>query len=466
MNSEIENKNLQEAIVRAIAFFDLFNYPLTPLEIWKFIDVKCELGEVLDIFEAAKSVPKPSEGFGTLNGFYFLPGREKIVETRIKQYNLANEKYKIAEQVAKKLKYINGIKMVAVCNNFYYRPESDIDLFIITSAKRLWLTRFLVTITVWLMGKWRHGGKIANRICLSFYASEEEMNLEKLALTPDPYFYYWLAILMPIYGEEYYQKFWQANEWLKKFLPNSTLFITNNHRLVKDNNFSLVFKKIKNFWWQGRIGNFLEALFKKIQEKKMQKNISSVAKFNDSRVVISDTILKFHEKDRREEYRNLYNVNLSLVKHYKQLPKFPDGRIDYSNSDNATVLNCFLKHRDKILLLKRSNEVRAYQGIWNSIGGYFDEFKPYKEKVLEEIFEETGIGADNISEFKIGAPASIFDAKINKTWLTVPCLVELKTVPEIELDYEHTEYRWIKPEKIGNFETTPGLERVLELLLV
>ncbi len=44
----------------------------------------------------------------------------------------------------------------------------------------------------------------------------------------------------------------------------------------------------------------------------------------------------------------------------EKLPKFPDGRIDYSGSDKAPVLTCFVKFGDKILLLKRSDKVRTY----------------------------------------------------------------------------------------------------------
>ena len=33
----------------------------------------------------------------------------------------------------------------------------------------------------------------------------------------------------------------------------------------------------------------------------------------------------------------------------EKLPRFPDGRIDYSHSDVALVVTCFVKFQDKIL---------------------------------------------------------------------------------------------------------------------
>ena len=39
---------------------------------------------------------------------------------------------------------------------------------------------------------------------------------------------------------------------------------------------------------------------------------------------------------------------------YVKLPKFEDGRIDYSNSSVAPVVTIFIKYKNKILLLKEA----------------------------------------------------------------------------------------------------------------
>ena len=36
---------------------------------------------------------------------------------------------------------------------------------------------------------------------------------------------------------------------------------------------------------------------------------------------------------------------------------------------------------------------------------------------------------------------------------------------DIKIDWEHTEYRWIEPEKIKNFDTVPALGKAIEKLL-
>ena len=88
---------------------------------------------------------------------------------------------------------------------------------------------------------------------------------------------------------------------------------------------------------------------------------------------------------------------LDLLKKFsKKLPHFEDGRINYSDSNEAPVVTIFVKYKNEILLLKRSDKVRTYREKWNTIAGYLDEVKPLKEKVLEELREEIGVIEKNI----------------------------------------------------------------------
>jgi len=161
--------------------------------------------------------------------------------------------------------------------------------------------------------------------------------------------------------------------------------------------------------------------------------------------------------DKKEE-----KILKTIEEFAKKLPKFPDGRIDYSSSNIAPVITVFLKYKDKILLLKRSKQVRTYQCKWNTVAGYLDELKPIREKVLEEIQEELGISKDSILSIRIGKLYEFTDGEVNKSWIIYPVLVELKSKPDIELDWEHTEYKWIKPEELKEFDIVSNLDKSLE----
>ena len=368
---------LEQEIIKTLAFFDIFNKPLTSFELWQFLGVKAGLKDVTDSLSSmchsraggnpgfsAQELEKMSLSYhpdpaqrekdlnsneilktseiadpsplaqddkkidGVLNnfkslrvadkkdGFYFLSGKSfDYVQGRREFFQLSEKKFRIAKRATKILCFVPGIKMIAVCNNFYYRPESDIDFFIITKEKRLWLSRFLAIIFLDFFHLRARGKKTANRICLSFYLSEASLNLENIILKPaDPYFIYWLANLEPIYGQKVYEEFWQANSWLKDALPNIEAKKPASRRRVTDNIFSSGYKKLKNFFLAGRWGDWLEKIFKKIQWLKIPAKVKAMSLLNDKRVVINEQMLKFHENDRREEFSAKLEAKLKELK--------------------------------------------------------------------------------------------------------------------------------------------------------
>jgi len=155
----------------------------------------------------------------------------------------------------------------------------------------------------------------------------------------------------------------------------------------------------------------------------------------------------------------------TIKKFAEGLPRFSDGRIDYSSSDVAPVITVVIKYKDKILLLRRSERVGTYKGKWNFVAGYLDELRPIREKILEELNEELGLDESFVSSICFGEPYKFKDKEINKTWIIHPVLVELKRAPEIKLDWEHVEYKWLEPEDVKNFDIVPRLEESLRRVL-
>lgn len=153
-----------------------------------------------------------------------------------------------------------------------------------------------------------------------------------------------------------------------------------------------------------------------------------------------------------------------LEKFYRDLPHFPDGRIDYTNSEKAPTVVSFLKCGGEILLLKRSDRVRTHKNVWSVVAGYLDELKPISEKALMEVEEETGISREEISSIQVGEEIRFEDE--GKTWVSYPVLMELEEKPNIELDWEHGDYKWVKIEDTGEYfssRLSKGLEGVLSL---
>ncbi len=163
-----------------------------------------------------------------------------------------------------------------------------------------------------------------------------------------------------------------------------------------------------------------------------------------------------------EENNN--KINEKIKELGGKLPKFSDGRINYTNSNICLVLTIFIICNDKILLLKRSDKVGTYKNKWNTITGYIDENKPLKDKINEEIEEEIGINKKNILSYEIGKSFEFDDKKLNKKWIVTPAKVKLKKFPSIKLNWEHTEYKWIFPSDLIKYNIVPKLDFSLKYI--
>ena len=215
----IEDKNLRAEIFKTMIWFDLFSHPLTVYEIFKYVNYSCKLNDVIIELENLSDKIKHK------NGFYYLASREEIVEERFRRLNYFKKKIKRAKRFSKLINKIPSVWGVAASNvigDHNLKESSDIDFFIITSPGKIWLTRFFCTFLAKILHLRPNNKTKKDKICLSFYVSSNNLNLEKYLLNhKDLYFVYWLAGLEVIYSKKnIFDRFYQENSWLEKYLPN------------------------------------------------------------------------------------------------------------------------------------------------------------------------------------------------------------------------------------------------------
>lgn len=299
--------DLEKSILKTIAYFDIFQYPLLPLEVYKWLfepTSNYSLHEIIFCLDGLVEKNILEKKFG----FYFFPGQSDEIKTRLNRYYLAEKKFKIALGVISKIKHLPYIRGIMICNNVGYNNaqlQSDIDFFIIIKSKRIWLARLLITIFVSFMMRRRHAKEIANRACLSFYLSEDHLDLHDIAIEPlDVYLIYWLATLAPVLGCNIYLQLLVQNDWHKKHLPN---FYPNLLSCRRSQNKKI----IKQGQGANFFGDFLENISRLIQRQKMKGHINS--NHIGTEVVINDSMLKFHENDRRRQYFNSWQSRLKSL---------------------------------------------------------------------------------------------------------------------------------------------------------
>jgi len=139
------------------------------------------------------------------------------------------------------------------------------------------------------------------------------------------------------------------------------------------------------------------------------------------------------------------------------------GQIDYTNARWAPVINCVLKFKNKILVVKRSKNLKFYPGYWNGVSGFLDDKKSLKQKIESELKEEVGISGKNIIRIRLGEIFDQEEPKYKKTWIVHPVLVEVKT-EKIKLDWEARNYKWVTFQEAKKLKLLPGFDEVLKRL--
>jgi len=268
---------LSQNIISTITYYDILDYPMTSFEIWKYLINSQESTEINQENEKKKNfsledILKELENENVkrnieeYEGFYFLVGRKDLVKQRIERNKISNRKIKKARKVIYWLRLVPFIRMIAVAGRVGAKNSqngSDIDLLIIFKHGKIFTGRFLSTVLVHILGQRRHKNKIANRICLNHFLSDDFS-----VSVQDLYSSHSYAFIIPLYGGRIFYKFMQSNNWIKKYRPNIS-FLENNIKELNDSCFSF---GIRNFFEIIFKLDWIESILKKWQIKKIRNN--------------------------------------------------------------------------------------------------------------------------------------------------------------------------------------------------
>lgn len=192
-----------------------------------------------------------------------------------------------ARKVTKLISALPFVRSIAICNSLGFQmvhEDSDIDLFIVAAPGRVWSARWWVTGVLALL-RLRPGEARRDPICVSFFIDESIEDLSALMIERDVYFTYWLQALLPVFGEH-------------------CLFVNGAHtapefRIKQE----WVVKKIQNFF-EICAEFFSETWLKHQQLELMPNALRMRAAASDTDVVLTETIIKLHNNDRRVELRD------------------------------------------------------------------------------------------------------------------------------------------------------------------
>jgi hypothetical protein len=201
----------QTEIVKAILYFDLFDYPLTLDELFEnsaiTISKQSFLKELNNLIDS---------GILKHNGDFILSSKssEYAISKRIKGNEGAKKIMPTAYKYSRKIAsypFVEGVFLSGALSKKYYDENGDIDFFIVTKPNRLWICRTLLILRYKLLPKNKK-----KFWCTNYFISSDDLAIPDVNVFTGTE----LAYLIPTVNFEMYKRMLTSNSWYKSRFPN------------------------------------------------------------------------------------------------------------------------------------------------------------------------------------------------------------------------------------------------------
>jgi hypothetical protein len=247
--------DLHTSILKTIAYFDLFNYPLTLEDIHRFLDIKADEG---DIHAETEMLVREGRLY-KLGAYYSLQDNSALALKRLRGEAHADDLLRIAARGASLLYRFPFVRGVCISGSLSKRcadEKADIDYFIITSANRIWIARTLMHVFKKLTFLLGH----QHRFCMNYYVDEDALEIrEKNIFTAIELF-----TLLPMCGDEGLDKFFRANDWATEYFPG----YRDRSRKAQETRSASFVKRLVERVLSNRLGNKLENKLRRITDRR------------------------------------------------------------------------------------------------------------------------------------------------------------------------------------------------------
>lgn len=282
-------------LLRSLCFFDALGYAPTRVECLLACEGRVDPSTLQALFDEGIIAEQAGRlGFsGRLDALVSLvQERDRFVARKLRR----------ARMVARWLSFFGGIRFVALANTTawgYASDGGDLDFFIIVRRGSIWQSRLFAVFPFKFLG-WLPGPEESpDAVCLSYFVADDALDLSSHQIGgDDPYFRHWFFALLPLLDDGVSPELWQINSDLIQKQPSQRPWQIAQDLRVPIPRFRLP------------IFSFFEWIAQCIQRAWFPSRIREMENV-DSRVMVSDQVLKFHTDDGRELYRERYIQRLT-----------------------------------------------------------------------------------------------------------------------------------------------------------
>jgi hypothetical protein len=200
--------SLERAVLEALTYSDIFDYPLRFDELHRYLPVRAEAG---DLSAALASLNGRT---GTRDDFHFLAGRAEIVEIRKRREARSRKLLPHAIRYGKILGALPFVRMVALTGSLAALNSSknaDFDYMLVAARGRVWTARAFALLFN------RFARLFGHTVCPNLIVSESALAWQQ----HDLYSARELCQMIPITGMDVYREVIEVNDWARQILPNA-----------------------------------------------------------------------------------------------------------------------------------------------------------------------------------------------------------------------------------------------------
>ncbi|WP_207513469.1 hypothetical protein [Longitalea luteola] len=249
-----------QSILKALAYFDIFNYPLTREEIFHFLDQQVEMHSIEPVLQRLVN----DQRLFQLGDFYSLQPDPALCTRRTDGNHKAAQLLRTAYRVGRFLyqfPFVRGIGISGSLSKNFADNETDIDFFVITRSNRLWLARTFMHLFKKLTFITGH----QHWYCMNYYIDEDALRIEEQNIFTATE----LITLLPVCGNGTMDRFYNQNNWTVEYFPNQA--VTRQSMLMARCSW---LKKALEWLLDNRAGNALDTLLMRITARRWKKKES------------------------------------------------------------------------------------------------------------------------------------------------------------------------------------------------
>jgi hypothetical protein len=291
--------SLEQGVFRTVAALTILGAPPTLPEVVHHYDRGTEQDlPLLEGIRLAADALVDKQKLGLMRGRYVPVSLQTELAPTLTGEEWMPRKLRKTRKIAHWLSRLSGVRAVFLCNRTAFglpRDEGDLDFLVIVRHGSIWQTRGLAGLPFVLLGdRPRPGEDERDVVCLSFFLSDQALDLSVCALQPDDmYLRHWFLGLLPFVDDGAGKEFWDANAGLRLRHPHAERWIPSPDLQV-----SLPRLRIP-------VNSALERVARSLQWKYFPRALRDKAN-KDTHVMISDHHLKFHVDDGREALQATY----------------------------------------------------------------------------------------------------------------------------------------------------------------